>query len=70
LESEDLDERGIRRLPTSLRQSTDALAADQVLRTALGSALVDSVLAVRGSEIELFAEASAEDVVRALRWMH
>ena len=70
LESEDLDERGIRRLPTSLRQSTDALAADQVLRTALGSALIDSVLAVRESEIELFAEASAEDVVRALRWTH
>jgi glutamine synthetase len=70
LRSEDLDERGIRRLPTSLRLSTDALAADQVLRTALGSALIDSVLAVRESEIELFAEASAEDVVRALRWTH
>jgi glutamine synthetase len=70
LEPWDLDERGIRRLPTSLRQSTDALAADQVLRTALGSALIDSVLAVRESEIELFAGASAEDVVRALRWTH
>jgi glutamine synthetase len=70
LEPRDLDARGIRRLPTSLRQSTDALAADQVLRTALGSALIDSVLAVRESEIELFAEASAEDVVRALRWTH
>jgi hypothetical protein len=36
----------------------------------LGSALIDSVLAVRESEIELFAGASAEDVVRAFRWMH
>jgi hypothetical protein len=41
-----------------------------MLRSALGSPLIDSVLAVRDSEIELFAEASAEEVVRALRWTH
>jgi hypothetical protein len=35
-----------------------------------GSALIDSVLAVRESEIELWAEASAEAVLRALRWTH
>lgn len=61
---------GIQRLPTSLRESTDAFAADPVLRRAFGSALVESVLAVRESEIELFAEASAEEIVRALRWTH
>jgi len=66
----ELDRRGIQRLPTSLRESTDALAADSMLRSALGSPLIDSVLAVRESEIELFAEASAEEVVRALRWTH
>jgi glutamine synthetase len=70
LPSEELERRGIQRLPTSLRQSTDALAADQVLRDALGSPLLDSVLAVRESEIELFADASAEEVVRTLRWTH
>jgi glutamine synthetase len=70
LTSEELDRRGIQRLPTSLRESTNALAADAVLHTALGSALVDSVLAVRESEVELFAEASTEEVVRALRWTH
>ena len=70
LPSDELDRRGIRRLPTSLRESTDALAADTVLRDALGSALIDSVIAVRESEIERFAEASAEEVVRALRWTH
>jgi glutamine synthetase len=70
LRPEELKRRGIRRLPTSLRESTDALAADAVLRAALGSALIDSVLAVRESEIEQFAEASAEEVVRALRWTH
>jgi glutamine synthetase len=70
LAPEELDRRGIQRLPTSLRESTDALAADSVMRSALGSALIDSVLAVRESEIELFTEASAEEVVRALRWTH
>jgi glutamine synthetase len=70
LSPEELERRGVQRLPTSLRESTDALAADQVLRAALGAALIDSVLAVRESEIELFAEASAEEVVRALRWTH
>ena len=67
---EELEKRGIRRLPTSLRESTDALAADAVLRDALGSALIDSVVAVRESEIEKFAAASAEEVVGALRWTH
>ena len=70
LAPEELDRRGIRRLPTTLRLSTDALAADPVLRDAFGSALIDSVLAVRESEIGLFAEASAEEVVRALLWTH
>jgi glutamine synthetase len=70
LAPEELNRRGIRRLPTNLRESTDALAADAVLREALGSALIDSVLAVRESEIAQFAEASAEEVVRAFRWTH
>jgi glutamine synthetase len=70
LPPEELEKRGIRRLPTSLRESTDALAADSGLRDALGSELVDSVIAVRESEIEQFAEASADDVVRAFRWTH
>jgi glutamine synthetase len=70
LTDEELEKRGIRRLPTSLRQSTDALASDQVLRDGLASELVDSIIAVRNSEIELFAEATPEEVVRAQRWTH
>jgi glutamine synthetase len=70
LAPDELERRGIRQLPTTLRESTDALAADPVLCDALGSALLDSVLAVRESEIGLFAEASAEEVVRAFRWTH
>ena len=70
LTPQELANRGIWRLPTSLRQSTDALANDQVLRDGLGSTLVDSVIAVRDSEIELFADATPEEVVRAQRWTH
>jgi len=70
LPPEELEKRGIRRLPTSLRESTDALAADSWLRDALGMALIESVIAVRESEIEQFAEASADEVVRAFRWTH
>jgi glutamine synthetase len=70
LAPQELDRRGARRLPTSLRQSTDALAADPVLCDALGSALVDSLVTVRESEIERFTDASPEDVVRAQRWTH
>jgi glutamine synthetase len=70
LTPQELDKRGISRLPTSLRQSTDALTADQVLRDALGSGLIDSVIAVRESEIELFADATPEEIVRAQRWAH
>jgi glutamine synthetase len=70
LPPEELEKRGIRRLPTSLRESAEALAADLGLRDALGSDLVESLIAVRESEIEQFAEASADDVVRAFRWTH
>jgi glutamine synthetase len=70
LSSEVLAERGIARLPRTLRESCDALGADEVLRAELGSKLVDALLAVRNSEIELFADASTADVVRASRWAH
>ncbi len=70
LDEDTLERRGIRRLPTSLRESVDALSADKALQDALGTPLLDSVLAVRESEIELFAAASPEEVVRAQRWVH
>ena len=63
-------ERGVRRLPTSLRDTVDAFAADELLRDGLGASLVDSIMAVRESEIELFADASDEDLLRATRWVH
>jgi glutamine synthetase len=63
-------ERGVQRLPTTLQASVEAFAADEVLRDALGDSLVNSIIAVRESEMELLAGASAEEIVRATRWAH
>jgi glutamine synthetase len=66
---DELAARGIRRLPTTLDVSTEALAATDTLRTALGDMLMDAVLAVRRAEANRFRDASPEDVVAALRWV-
>jgi glutamine synthetase len=70
LDEEVLRERGVQRLPTTLQSSVEALAADDVLRAALGDSLLNSIIAVRESEIELFAGASPEEIVRATCWSH
>jgi len=50
--------RGIRRLPASLDEAADNLAADAVLMNALGDLLGRSYLAVRRSEARAYAEMS------------
>ncbi len=70
LGEEALAERGIVRLPTTLREAVDRFAADEVVRDAFGQPLVDSIVAVRESELELFADASPEAVADATRWAH
>ncbi len=66
----DLAARGIARLPTSLAASLAAFVSDDVLTTAFGRPLVDSLRAVRESEIERFDRASPEEVAAACRWVH
>jgi glutamine synthetase len=68
LSEEELSQRGIVRLPQSLAQATEAFAASDVLREAMGDPLFEAVLAVRQAETELFADASPEDVVARTRW--
>jgi glutamine synthetase len=63
-------ERGISRLPTTLRDALEAFRDDDVLTGAFGQPLVDAIVAVRESELELFADASPEDVAAATRWTH
>ena len=70
LPPEELERRGIRRLPENLHASIEAFAADEVLCEAFGTSLVDAILAVRTSELERFAHASPEEIVAATRWSH
>jgi glutamine synthetase len=56
------------RLPVSLTEATDHLAADQALREALGEVLHGAVVAVRRAEAERFAGSGAEDITAATRW--
>ncbi len=70
LGDEALAARGIERLPDTLREATDAFAADDVLETAFGAQLVGAIRAVRESELELFDGASPEEVAAASRWAH
>lgn len=67
---EELSDLGVRRLPTSLDESVDALASCYPLREELGKTLADAVLAVRRAEAERFRDAAPEDVVAALRWVY
>jgi glutamine synthetase len=70
LDDDVLAARGIQRLPTSLREATDAFAADEVLAAALGEGLAGAITAVRESELELFDGASAHEIAAASRWSH
>jgi glutamine synthetase len=70
LDEATLAARGIERLPTTLRQATDAFAADDVLGAAFGEPLAGAIRAVRESELELFEQASPEEIAAASRWAH
>ncbi len=61
---EEREQRGIRRLPTSLTEALDELERDQVLLEALGPLLAKSYIAVKRSEIEFFKEKTPEEMAR------
>jgi glutamine synthetase len=70
LSEDERRERGIRRLPGSLGEATDAFEVDPVLKREFGDELAAAILAVRRGEIEHFAGASAAEIVEQLRWVH
>ncbi len=59
---EEREQRGIRRLPTSLTEALDELERDQVLLEALGPLLAKSYIAVKRSEIDFFKEKTPEEM--------
>jgi glutamine synthetase len=52
LGDDERERRGIERFPTTLAEAVEALAADEVLRAAMGETLVDSYVQVKRSEWE------------------
>ena len=68
--AQTLADNGVRRLPETLAEAVDAFAGDDALAAALGPDLVESLVALRHSEIELFERASEEEVSAATRWLH
>ena len=60
--------RGIRRLPATLPEAVERLAASAVLRDAMGEFLFETFLATRRGEAEQYAGLDDEELIRRLRW--
>ena len=58
---EEREQRGIRRLPTTLTESLDELERDKVLTEALGPLLTTSYLAVKRAESAFFVDKTPEE---------
>jgi glutamine synthetase len=61
---EEREQRGIRRLPTSLDEAVEELEHDQVLREALGPLLARSYITVKQNELAFFKDKSPEEETR------
>lgn len=59
---------GVVRLPSSPMAAANAFAASNVLATAMGEVLHDSVLAVRRGEAERFADTAPAELAALTRW--
>jgi glutamine synthetase len=70
LDAETLQRRGIRRLPESLGAAVAAFKADDVLRSAFGPELSQSLIDIRESEIEACADLDDTALATATRWHH
>src|SRR5437016_2722145 len=61
---EEREQRGIRRLPTSLDEALDELERDDVLKEALGPLLASSYIAVKRNELAFFKDKTPEEETR------
>lgn len=68
LDAGQLAERGASRMPQSLGEAIGHAERSELLRQAMGDPLFKAFLAVRRAEIELFTDATPEDVVARTRW--
>lgn len=70
LSQDELERRGIRRLPTTLESAVDAFESSAVLAEALGPDLAASIVAIRRSDCEAYAGMPDDQVAAALRWQY
>ena len=70
LSGEELEALGVERLPVSLEEAVEHFARCDVLADAMGRDLFETVVAVRESEIDRFAEASEDEIVAATRFRY
>jgi len=63
-------QRGIVALPATLEAATDAFEADDVLMTAFGPELAETIVDLHRGEVARFADATPEDIVAAARWKY
>jgi glutamine synthetase len=68
--AEQLQAAGVERLPTSLNGALARFRSCDVLAEALGSALFETIIAVRETELEHFAGASEQEIVAATRFRY
>jgi glutamine synthetase len=67
---EELEQLGVRRLPSSLSESVAHLEKSDVLREAMGSVLFGAFVAVRRAEIEAFESLEPDAIAAAHRWRY
>jgi glutamine synthetase len=63
-----LQQRGVERLPASLAEAAERLAASSVLRDAMGDVLFTTFLATRRGETERYAGIDDQELIRRTRW--
>jgi glutamine synthetase len=70
MSEEELEAAGVARLPSSLEQALERFRACEPLAEAMGSALFETIVAVRETEVERFADASDVEIVAATRFIY
>ncbi len=70
LSSDQRERLGIRALPHTLQEATDAFERDEILAACFGAELAATVVDLRRAESARFAELSAQDIVAAARWKY
>ena len=68
LPADELERRGIRRLPQSLAEATRCLEDAAIVREAMGDPLFSAFVAVRQGETRLFADVDPPEIVARTRW--